>query len=158
MSTGGREALLRIRTGLHRRIFSATGGRVLARWGGLPVVMLTTTGRRTGLPRTTMLASPVQEGDRIVVVASNGGAPSHPDWFLNLRDRGQVDVVMRGVMGRMSARTATPEERARLWPQITSRSPSYARYQERTSRVIPLVLLEPFGSDRSDSSTPLSER
>jgi len=151
MTTAGREALLRIRTRLHRRIFSATGGRVLGRWGGLPVVMLTTTGRRTGLPRTTMLASPVQEGDRIVVVASDGGAPSHPDWFLNLRDRAQVDVVMRGVRGRMSARTATLEERARLWPQITSRSPSYARYQERTSREIPLVLLEPPGPDRPGS-------
>jgi deazaflavin-dependent oxidoreductase (nitroreductase family) len=150
MSTGGREALLRIRTGLHRRIFAVSGGRVLARWGGSPVVMLTTTGRRTGLPRTTMLASPVQEGDRIVVVASNGGAPSHPDWFLNLQARGQADVVMRGVRARMSARTATLEERARLWPRIISRSPSYARYQERTSREIPLVLLEPFGSDPSD--------
>ena len=134
---------------MHRRIFSATSGRLLGRWGGLPVVMLTTTGRRTGLPRTTMLTSPVQEGDRIVVVASNGGAARDPAWFLNLRDRPEVDVVMRGVRGRMSARMATGEERARLWPRITSRSPSYARYQERTSREIPLVVLEPPGAGRS---------
>ena len=94
-----------------------------------------------------MLASPLQEGDRILLVASNGGAPRHPDWFLNLQDRPDVEVVMKGRGGRMRARTATPEEGARLWPQVTSRSPSYGRYRDRTTREIPLVLLEPSMSD-----------
>ena len=106
-------------------------------------MMLTTTGRRSGLRRVTMLVSPFQEGDRILLVASNGGAHRHPDWFLNLRDLPEVEVVMRGRSGRMHARTATPQEAERLWPQVTSRSPSYGRYRERTSREIPLVLLEP---------------
>jgi deazaflavin-dependent oxidoreductase (nitroreductase family) len=143
MSTGPKDTLLKIRSVLHRRIFAATNGRLLGTWGGLPVVMLTTTGRRTSRPRTTMLASPVQEGDRIVLVASNGGAPRHPDWFLNLRDLPEADVVMRGRRGHMHARIATPEDKDRLWPKVTGRSPSYARYQERTTRDIPLVLLEP---------------
>ena len=97
-----------------------------------------------------MLVSPVQEGDRIVLVASNGGAPRHPDWFLNLRDRPEADVVMRGRRGHMRARIATPEDKDRLWPQVTSRSPSYARYQERTTRDIPLVLLEPAAAAGSE--------
>lgn len=90
-----------------------------------------------------MLVSPVQEADRIVLVASNGGAARHPDWFLNLRDRPEVDVVTSGRRGRMRARTASREEKDRLWPQVTGRSPSYARYQERTTRSIPVVVLEP---------------
>ena len=90
-----------------------------------------------------MLATPLQDGDLIVLVASNGGAPRHPDWYLNLRERPAVDVVMRGRRGSMRARTATPEEAARLWPRVTGRSPSYGRYRARTSREIPLVLLEP---------------
>ena len=143
MSTTTKDRILKVRSALHRCIFSWTNGRVLGRWGGLPVVMLTTTGRRSGRPRTTMLASPVQEGDRIVLVASNGGAARHPDWYLNLRDRPEAGVAMRGRRERMRARTASAEEKDRLWPMVTNRSPSYARYQERTTRDIPIVLLEP---------------
>lgn len=90
-----------------------------------------------------MLVSPVSEGERLVLVASNGGAPRHPDWFLNLQERPAVDVVVRGGRRRMRARIATAAEKDRLWPQVIDRSPSYARYQERTTRSIPLVLLEP---------------
>ena len=143
MLSGGKATVLKVRSGLHRWIFSATNGRLLGRWGGLPVVMLATTGRRSGRRRITMLVSPFQEGDRILLVASNGGAHRHPDWFLNLRERPDVEVVMRGRRARMRARTATPQEGERLWPQVTGRSPSYGRYRERTSREIPLVLLEP---------------
>jgi len=90
-----------------------------------------------------MLGTPLQDGDLIVLVASNGGAPRHPDWYLNLCERPAVDVVMRGRRGPMRARTATPEQAARLWPRVTGSSPSYGRYRARTSREIPLVLLEP---------------
>jgi deazaflavin-dependent oxidoreductase (nitroreductase family) len=140
-------ALRSIRSRLHRWIFTATHGRVLGRWGGLPVVQLTTTGRRTGRRRVTMLASPLQEGDRIVLVASNGGAPRHPDWYLNLRDGPDVEVMMRGRRGPMRARTATPDEQTRLWPLVTNGSPSYGRYRARTTRAIPIVVLEPRPTD-----------
>jgi deazaflavin-dependent oxidoreductase (nitroreductase family) len=126
-------------------IFCTTKGRLLGRWGGIPVVMLTTTDR-TGQPRTTMLASPLQEGERIVLVASNGGAPRDPVWLRNLRERPDVGVLMKGLEARMLARIASPEEKIRLWPQITTRSPSYGRYQERTARDIPVVLVEPTAS------------
>jgi deazaflavin-dependent oxidoreductase (nitroreductase family) len=149
MPSGARDAILKARSALHRSIFSATKGRVLGRWGGHPVVMLTTIGRRTGRRRITMLASPLQDGDRIILVASNGGAARHPDWFLNLRDRPEVDVLMAGRRERMHARVATPEEEEGLWPRVTSRSPSYGRYRDRTTRRIPIVLLEP-ATARSD--------
>ncbi len=129
--------------GVHRNVFSASNGRVLGRMAGMPVVMLTTTGRKSGRPRTTMLTSPVQEGDRIVLVASYGGDPHHPAWFLNLQEHPDVDVVTSGKRACMRARVASAEEKQRLWPQVTARYKGYAGYQERTSRDIPLVLLEP---------------
>lgn len=138
-----KKSVLRARSLLHRAIFSATKGRVLNRWGGLPVVRLTTTGRRTGRRRTTMLVSPLQAGNHVVLVASNGGAPRHPEWFLNLQAHPEVVVVMADRRGRMRARIATSDQKAGLWPRITTQAPSYARYQERTTRDIPLVLLEP---------------
>lgn len=137
------DSLRRLRSAAHRSVFSATNGRVLATWGGLPVVLLTTTGRKTGLPRTTIVTSPLQDGDRVVLVASNGGSPRHPAWFLNLRDRPEVTVLMGGRRTGRRARVATPAEKDRLWAQVASRAPSYARYQRQTTRDIPIVLLEP---------------
>lgn len=139
--------VLSLRSRAHRAVFTASGGRLLGRWGGLPVVMLTTTGRRTGRPRTTMLASPAQDGDRVVLVASNGGAARDPDWFLNLVAHPDVQVLTRGRHEPRRARVATAAEKKRLWPQITANSPSYGRYQERTTRDIPIALLEPAPGD-----------
>jgi deazaflavin-dependent oxidoreductase (nitroreductase family) len=87
----------------------------------------------------------VEQDDRVVLVASNGGAPRHPDWYLNLCERPEAEVVLAGSRRRMIARTATPKERASLWARITARAPAYARYQERTTREIPVVVLEPVG-------------
>ena len=104
----------------------------------MPVLELTTTGRVSGQPHTVMLTSPVQDGDRLVIVASRGGDDRHPAWFLNLRDQPRVDVVFGGKPKRpMQARVATAEERATLWPRVTSASKGYAGYQTRTSREIP---------------------
>ncbi len=90
-----------------------------------------------------MLTSPVQEDDALVIVASRGGDDHHPSWFLNLRDHPEVQVSVAGAPKRpMRARVASPEERARLWPEV-ARRPNYAGYQRRTSREIPLVVLEP---------------
>jgi deazaflavin-dependent oxidoreductase (nitroreductase family) len=110
----------------------------------MPVLELTTIGRRSGQPRSVMLTSPVQEGETWVIVASRGGDDHHPAWFLNLSDRPDVEVRRKGQPKlRMRARIATPEERARLWPQVTATHKGYAGYQEKTDREIPLVLLDP---------------
>ena len=110
----------------------------------MPVLELTTTGRKSGQRRSVMLTSPLQEGDTIVIVASRGGDDQHPAWFLNLRDNASVEVAYKGKKKRpMRARVATAEERARMWPQIIRAYKNYGGYQARTKREIPLVLLEP---------------
>jgi deazaflavin-dependent oxidoreductase (nitroreductase family) len=131
---------------LHRSALKLTGGRVGWRASGMPVIELTTMGRKSGQPRTVMLTSPLQQGDTIAIVASRGGDDRHPAWFLNLQVHPEVEVVVGGQPKKpMRARTATPEERADLWPQITSKHSNYAGYQSKTTREIPLVLLEPAG-------------
>ena len=128
----------------HRGLLKISGGRLGWNLSRMPVLELTTTGRKTGQPRSVMLTSPVQDGSTIVVVASRGGDDEHPAWFLNLRDKPEVDVVMDGKpKQRMHARVATPEERARLWPLVTADHKNYAGYQTKTKREIPLVLLDP---------------
>lgn len=129
---------------VHRILLKLTGGRVGWNALGMPVLELTTTGRRSGQRRTAMLTAPLVEADTYVIVASRGGDDTHPAWFLNLRDEPRVGVVMRGGAPETRlARVASPEERARMWPVIARRYPNYAGYQKRTTREIPLVLLEP---------------
>ena len=128
---------------VHRGLIKLTGGRV--GWQvAMPVLELTTVGRKSGQPRTVLLTSPHQEGDAVVVVASRGGDDTHPAWFLNLRDNPDVEVSLKGGPKRpMRARVAGTEERARLWPKITADFKNYAQYQTKTEREIPLVFLEP---------------
>ncbi|MDT5036365.1 MAG: hypothetical protein QOE03_1550 [Micromonosporaceae bacterium] len=129
---------------IHRMVLRVSGGRIGRAVGGMPVLQLVTTGRRSGTPRTVMLTSPLQEGAAYVVVASRGGDDRDPAWFLNLRDTPQVQVAVQGGPPTpMLASVATPQERARLWPQIAGRYRNYAGYQKRTQREIPLVLLRP---------------
>jgi deazaflavin-dependent oxidoreductase (nitroreductase family) len=130
-------------TRLHAAIFTATGGRVLGRAGGMPVLMLTTTGRKSGRKQTCMLTSPVQLGEELVLVASYGGSDRHPAWFLNLRDQPMVDVVSSSWRGPMRARVASQDEKGKLWPRVIAAYQSYAGYQQKTRRDIPLVILEP---------------
>jgi len=136
--------LMRTLSGLHRALVAVSRGRFGGTLVGLPSLELVTVGRRSGRLRSSMLTAPLTLGDTLVVVASAGGNDEHPGWFLNLRDHPEVQVAVGGGPARpMVARVATPEERERLWPRITAALPNYARYQERTSRVIPVVLLEP---------------
>ncbi len=138
------DLMLKTMNGLHRTLLKASGGRFGWKASGMPVVELTTIGRKSGQPRSVMLTSPVQEGDTIVVVASRGGDDQNPAWLLNLRDNPDVEVALQGAPKRpMRARIATPEERARLWPLVTADHKNYAQYQTKTTREIPLVLLEP---------------
>jgi deazaflavin-dependent oxidoreductase (nitroreductase family) len=136
--------MLKSMNAFHRMMLWASGGRIGWRVADMPVLELITTGRRTGASRAVMLTSPLREGVAYVVVASRGGDDRHPAWFLNLRDEPQVKVAVQGgPRTSMLARVATPEERARMWPQIIARYRNYANYQNRTEREIPLVLLSP---------------
>jgi deazaflavin-dependent oxidoreductase (nitroreductase family) len=138
------DLLLKTMNTIHRVMLTASGGRVGWRAAGMLVVELTTTGRKSGQPRSVMLTSPVQEGDAIVVVASRGGDDHHPAWFLNLRDHPEVEARVGGKPKQpMRARVATPAERETLWPRVTSQYKGYANYQTKTDREIPLVMLEP---------------
>ena len=129
---------------VHRTVIKLSGGRLGWDVANMPVLELTTTGRKSGRPHTVVLTSPVRDGDAIVVVGSRGGDNHHPAWFLNLRDNPDVDVAIgREPKRSMGARVADPDERARLWPQVVARYKGYGDYQTRTDREIPLVLLEP---------------
>jgi deazaflavin-dependent oxidoreductase (nitroreductase family) len=140
------DVVLKTMNALHRGLVTVSGGRIGWTAGGMPALELTTTGRKSGRPRSVMLTSPLQEGDNIVVVASRGGDDRHPAWFLNLRDNPEVEVRWKGEPARsMTARVADPDERARMWPLVTAAYGNYAGYQEKTDREIPLVVLEPAG-------------
>ncbi len=128
---------------LHRTVFDVTKGWLGGKGKGMPVLKLTTTGRKSGQPRDTMLTSPVQDGNRLVLVASKGGDDRHPLWYLNLQAEPKVTVSMGGRVWPMVARTAGAEEKTELWPAIVSANPGYAGYQQKTDRDIPVVILEP---------------
>ena len=138
-----KDALMGARSALHMVVFRMTRGRVLGEWGGHSVIRLTTRGRRSGRPRAVIVTAFPEGAQRIVVVASDGGASHHPAWYLNLCADPGVEVMRGGRSERMQARTAAGDERARLWSSVTDTAPAYARYQARTDRLLPLVVLEP---------------
>lgn len=141
--TKPKDALHKVSTGIHRAVFNASKGRFFGRAFGMPVAELVTTGRRSGKERSTMLAVPITDGDRLVLVASFGGDDRQPAWYLNLQANPEVRVTTAGSTRAMIARIANEDERAELWPRITSVFEGYARYQRRTERPIPVVILEP---------------
>jgi deazaflavin-dependent oxidoreductase (nitroreductase family) len=139
-SQGAMNAMNRI----HRGLIWLTRGRVGWHLSGMPMLELTTTGRLSGEPRSTMLSSPLQPGGSYVVVASRGGDDKHPAWYLNLVANPAVDVDYQGGgKQKRIARVATPAERAELWPKVTADHKNYAEYQSKTDREIPLVFLDP---------------
>lgn len=126
----------------HAWLYRKTRGRVLGRMGGQPVMLLTTTGRRTGRARTTPVQF-VREGDGFLIVAANGGAKHAPAWYWNLRTCPAVRVQIGEVVRSLHARLATGAERERLWTELLAANPSLARTQARAGRVLPIVILEP---------------
>ena len=129
--------------GLHRSIYRLSGGRVLGGFGGMPVLELTTTGAKSGKQRTTMLTVPLRYQGARVIVASKGGSPESPAWYHNLVANPRVTVTEKGTETELRARVLTAEEREELWPKIVAAYKGYGGYQEKTSRTIPVVVLEP---------------
>ena len=125
---------------LHRGIYRLSRGRIGGKLGQLPVLLLTTTGRKSGQPRTWPLGY-LRDGERLVIVASAGGEPKHPAWYVNLRANPRVTVQLGDETVAMEAATATGTERARLWDQLIVLFPSFAEYQQKTTREIPVVIL-----------------
>lgn len=114
-------------------------------WTGakMPVLELTTIGRRSGLPRTVLLTAPWQDGDRMALIASAGGNDKHPAWLLNLRENSSVTVRTADGARKMKARIASGEERQEIWNASISEFKHYAAYESKTDREIPVVVLEP---------------
>lgn len=137
------DTVLKTMNTIHRTIMKLTMGKAGWSLAKMPVLELTTTGRTSGKQRTVMLTSPLTVDGATVIVASKGGDPQHPAWFLNLQANPQVQVKLQGgPTTTMTARVATADERATLWPQVTAAYKGYANYQTKTVREIPLVLLE----------------
>ena len=126
----------------HVREYLETDGRKGHRWNGVDTLLLTTRGRTTGKLRRTALIYR-RDGDRYVVVASNGGSKGHPNWYLNLDADPNVSVQVGDERFDATARRATARQRPRLWREMVSIWPDYERYQTRTDRDIPVVILEP---------------
>ena len=125
----------------HTRRYVETNGEDGHLWRGVPTLLLTTRGRRSGKLRRTALIYG-QDGDRYLVVASKGGAARHPDWYLNLVADPNVRVQVGPDKFAARATTARPEEKARLWRVMTKIWPTYDEYQTRTRREIPVVVIE----------------
>ena len=128
----------------HVRRYRETDGAVGHIWNGVPVLLLTTTGRKSGQPRTTPLIY-ARDGDAYLVVASMGGAPQHPSWYRNLLADPTARIQVRADHVEVTAQTAGEVEKARLWTIVAGQWPNYDAYQSRTDRVIPVVVLSPSG-------------
>ena len=127
----------------HRVMLKVSGGRYPRTVMGMQPVELHAIGRKTGERRSTLLTAPICEENRVVLVASKGGARDHPIWYKNIVANPDVELTINDRTRRMRARTASPEEKADLWPTIVGRYKGYAEYQRSTEREIPVVICEP---------------
>jgi deazaflavin-dependent oxidoreductase (nitroreductase family) len=126
----------------HIKRYRETDGEVGYIWNGVPTLLLTTTGRNSGQPRTSALIYG-RDGDDYLVVASMGGAPEHPQWYRNLTANPAAEIQVRSEHIPVVARTADEDEKPRLWSIVTAYWPNYDVYQTRTERAIPVVVLTP---------------
>lgn len=133
---------LRLFWRFHRCLYAATKGRVGSSLLGRRVILLRTKGRRSGASREVALFAFDDRG-RDVIVASYVGEPNHPAWYLNLKADPSVLILEKGRWARVRARVRRGDERARLWAEISGRDPNVQEYQDRTSRQIPVVILDP---------------
>jgi F420H(2)-dependent quinone reductase len=134
---------------VHRWMYRVSGGQLGKKWHvgsalvkGVPICLLTTTGRVTGQPRTVPLLH-MADGDRVILVASKGGLPSNPQWYGNLKANPDVEVQVGRKKRAMRARPAEPNEREKLWPRLVGMYRDFESYQTWTDRQIPVVICEP---------------
>lgn len=137
-----KRVLFRVGSALHRTVYRLSGGRVWGKGAGVPVLLLTVPGRKSGKRRTLPLLYG-EDGGRYVVVGSKGGDPKHPAWFLNLQAAGEADIQVGSKHLHVRAREAEGEERERLFAHMVELYPAYADYQTKTTRRIPVMVLEP---------------
>jgi deazaflavin-dependent oxidoreductase (nitroreductase family) len=128
---------------VHRTTLRLSGGRIGRSGYGMPVVELSTVGRKTGQTRVTVLTSPVHSEDRVLLVASKYGDDRNPQWYGNLTANPDVEILIDGRRRQLRARTATGAERTELWSEILAAYKGYGAYQEKTAREIPVVVCEP---------------
>jgi F420H(2)-dependent quinone reductase len=133
---------LNVLTRLHVAAYRRTGGRIGRRYAGAPVLLLDHLGRRSGARRTTPLLY-LEDGEDLVIVASRGGSKASPAWWLNLEANPRTTVQVGSRHREVVARTASPEEKSRLWPRLVEMYSDYQTYQDRTDREIPVIVLEP---------------
>ncbi|MFZ1864189.1 MAG: nitroreductase family deazaflavin-dependent oxidoreductase [Polyangiales bacterium] len=144
--------IIRLMSKVNVAVYRWTGGLLGSKWRvgsafpwGIPILLLTTIGRKSGQPRTAPLLF-IENGERIIVVASQGGLPKDPLWYENLRANPDCEVQIKRRKIEMRARTASAEERDRLWPKLVAHYPDFASYETWTDRIIPVVILEPIAS------------
>ncbi len=140
MAINPKDELAKLAKVVHPLLLRLSGGRIGGRVGGMPVVILTTTGRRSGKGRATPLTAIEHQG-RTYVVASYGGDDRHPAWYLNLVATPEVTVQREGRIEPAVARVLGPGEKAEVWPAVPSAYKGYAAYQKKTDRPIPVVEL-----------------
>ncbi|MBK0869983.1 MAG: nitroreductase family deazaflavin-dependent oxidoreductase [Saccharopolyspora sp.] len=141
--------MMRIMSRMHVRVYRATGGRIGGTWrvgsalrSGVPTCLLTTTGRKSGQQRTNPLLY-MRDGDRVVLVASQGGLPRHPSWYHNITANSEVTIQIGKQVLRMRAHEADEAERAELWPKLLEVYSDFNSYQSWTERTIPIIVCEP---------------
>src|SRR5918995_7266501 len=139
---------LKLGSGVHAGVYRATNGKLFGRMGKSPILLLNTVGRKSGKKRTTPLLY-VMDGDDFVVIASKGGAATHPAWYLNLRANPEATVEIGDREVQVEAEVADPEEKTRLWQKMVEMYPAYDDYQRKTEREIPLLLLRPVEGERA---------
>jgi len=140
--SGPARLALKLGSGVHSGVYRATGGKLFGRMGKSPILLLNTVGRKTGKKRTSPLLY-VMDGEDFVIIASKGGAPTHPAWYLNLKANPEATVEVGDREVRVRAEEADSEKKARLWQKMVEMYPAYDDYQTKTKREIPLLILRP---------------
>lgn len=149
------DRLVRVGWRAHRWVYARTGGRIGGRVVNMPVLLLTTIGRRSGRVQATALTY-LMDGPNYVVIASSGGAPRHPDWYLNLQAHPEASIQPGKQIVTVRSRVASGSERDRLWARAVAAYRGYARYEKRTTRKIPVVVLEPDVQPQEEARTQRS--
>jgi deazaflavin-dependent oxidoreductase (nitroreductase family) len=140
--SGPARLAFKLGSGVHAGVYRATGGKLFGRMGKIPILLLNTVGRKSGKKRTSPLLY-VMDGEDFVIIASKGGAPTHPAWFLNLRNDPEATVEIGDREVRVRAEEVDSEAKARLWRKMVEMYPTYDDYQKKTEREIPLLILHP---------------